>query len=146
MSIDRDRLIEQSQGLEHRLFCHCRKGRQRTQIEIVGGEVSRRPSSRAAHLGRLQRRLDDAGNAEGDPILQFEDIFQRAVEAISPQMRTGERIDQLPGDAHLRARLAHRAFKDIADPQIAPDLFHVDGAALVGEGRIAGDDEEPADA
>jgi hypothetical protein len=60
-------------------------------------------------------------------------------------MRAGQGIDQLPGDAHLRSRLAHRAFQNIAHPQLAPDLFHVDGAAFVREGRIAGDDEEQAD-
>jgi hypothetical protein len=60
-------------------------------------------------------------------------------------MRAGQRIDQLPGDAHLRSRLAHRAFQNIAHAELAPDLLHVDGAALVGEGRITGDDKEPAD-
>src|SRR5262249_35068566 len=59
-------------------------------------------------------------------------------------MRTGNRIDQLPGDAHLRARLAHRAFEDIAHAQFAADPFHIDGLALVGEARIARDDEQPA--
>jgi hypothetical protein len=58
---------------------------------------------------------------------------------------TGECIDQLPGDAHLRARLAHRAFQDIADPRFAAYPAHINGLALVGEGRIAGDDEEPSD-
>src|SRR5271165_3879814 len=60
-------------------------------------------------------------------------------------MRAGQGIDQLPGDTHPRSGFAHRAFQNIADPQLAPDLFHVNGAALVGKGRIAGDDEEPAD-
>src|SRR5215472_18936050 len=61
-------------------------------------------------------------------------------------MRAGERIDQLAGDAHLRSRLAYRAFEHVADSEFAPYLFHVNGTALVGEGRIAGDHEEPADA
>ena len=61
-------------------------------------------------------------------------------------MRAGCRVDQLRGDAHPAAGLAHRAFEDIADAELAADLLHVDGLALVGKARIAGDDEEPADA
>jgi len=60
-------------------------------------------------------------------------------------MRAGQGIDQLPGDAHASSRLAYRALEDIAHAELAPDMLHVDGAPLVGEGRIAGDDEEPAD-
>jgi len=37
-------------------------------------------------------------------------------------------------------------FKYIAHAQFAPDLLHVDRLALVGEARIAGDHEQPADA
>jgi hypothetical protein len=42
-------------------------------------------------------------------VLQLDDIFQRAVEAAGPEMRAGQGIDQLPGDAHLRSGFAHRA-------------------------------------
>jgi hypothetical protein len=54
--------------------------------------------------------------------------------------------DQLRGDPHTTAGLAHRAFEDIAHAELAPDLLHIDRLALVGEARIPGDDEEPADA
>ena len=60
-------------------------------------------------------------------------------------MCSGQGVDQLPSDAHPRSRFAHRAFENIADAQFAPDLFHIDRPSLVGEGRIAGDDEEPVD-
>jgi len=61
-------------------------------------------------------------------------------------MRPAQRVDQLGGDAHSTACFAHRAFEDIADAELATDLLHIDRLALVGEARIAGDDEEPADA
>src|SRR5216684_6136691 len=61
-------------------------------------------------------------------------------------MRAGQGIDQLRGDAHSLARLAHRTFEHIPDTELAPDLLHIDRLAFVGETRIAGDDEEPADA
>src|SRR6266851_748401 len=60
-------------------------------------------------------------------------------------MRAGDRVDQLAGDAHALASLAHRPFQYVPDAQLAPDLLHVDRLALVGETRISSDDEQPAD-
>src|SRR5262249_35453653 len=54
--------------------------------------------------------------------------------------------DQLPGDPHPVPGLAYRAFEHIPHAQLAADLLYVDRLALVGEARITGDDEEPADA
>ena len=69
-----------------------------------------------------------------------------AVEAIGPEMRAGHGIDQLAGDPHPAAGLAHAALEHVAHAELAADLLHVDGAALVGEARIAGDHEQPAEA
>src|SRR6516164_4314267 len=70
-----------------------------------------------------------------------------------PVMRTRLRgvccplsLDQLRGDADPLASLAHRASEHIAHAQLATDPLHIDSLALVGEARIAGDHEEPADA
>src|SRR5271169_2224357 len=100
MPIDRYRLFQQSQSLESPLFCYWKEGCERAQIEIVGAEVGRRPRRGAAHLGRLQCRLDDPGDADGDFVLKFEHVFERAVEPVGPEMRASERVDQLSGDAH----------------------------------------------
>jgi hypothetical protein len=83
---------------------------------------------------------------EAHIVLELEDVFQRAVKTVGPKMRAGGRVDQLPGNADPIAALAHRAFEHIAHAEIAPDLLHIDGLALVREARIAGDDEQPADA
>jgi hypothetical protein len=61
-------------------------------------------------------------------------------------MRIAGRVDQLTGDAHSVAGFAHRAFEDISDAKLAPDLLHIDRLALVRKTRIAGDDKQPADA
>ena len=61
-------------------------------------------------------------------------------------MCSGCGVDELPGDAHAVRRLAHAAFEHIAHAELAADLLHVDRPALVGEGRIARDDEKPFDA
>jgi hypothetical protein len=56
-------------------------------------------------------------------------------------MRAGLRIDQLNIDAHAAAPALDAAFERVAHIEFPPDLFHVGGLALVGEGRIARDDE-----
>src|SRR6266481_1925351 len=73
---------------------------QGTQVEIVGGQIASRPLGRTADFGRLQCWLDDAGNARRHLVLKLEDVFERAVEPIGPEMRVAGRIDQLRGDTH----------------------------------------------
>src|SRR5438132_5599744 len=61
-------------------------------------------------------------------------------------MRAARGVDQLRGDAHSAACFADRAFQDIADAELASNVLYIDGPPLIGEARIAGDDEEPTDA
>jgi hypothetical protein len=79
-----DSLFEKRQGLpclpvvgggEHRIG---------TQIGVIGAEIACRLVRRPRALGRLQRRLDDSGDADRDLLLQFEHIFERSVEAVGP--------------------------------------------------------------
>src|ERR1700720_3831458 len=63
-----------------------------------------------------------------------------------PEMRPGFSLDQLRADADAVAASPHRALEDIAHAEFAPDLLHVDRLALVGEGRIAREHEQPANA
>ena len=116
------------------------------QIEVVGGQIVSRSGGRTGGLGGLQRGFDDPGNARRHFVLKLEDIVERAVEPVGPQMRTGRGIDQLSRNAHATPRLADGALKHIADAQFAPDLLHVGRLAFVRETRILGDDEEPANA
>ena len=69
-----------------------------------------------------------------------------AVVAFGPVMAAGRRVDELRADAQLLAGPAHAAFEHVADAKLARDLLHIDRAALVDERRVAGDDEQPADA
>jgi hypothetical protein len=59
-------------------------------------------------------------------------------------MAAGGDVAELGGDTHAVAALAHAAFDDIADAELIGDLPHVNGLALVDEGGVAGDHEEPA--
>src|SRR4029077_20736453 len=94
----------------------------------------------------LQRGLDHPGNGRGHLVLEVENISERTVKAVGPQMRAGNRVDQLPGDPDPVPCFAHRAFEDIADSKLAADPLYIDGLPFVGEARFPGDDEEPADA
>ena len=82
--------------------------REGAQVEVVGGQIMGRSGGRAADLGGLQRRFDDADNAYRHLVLKLEHVFERAVEPVGPKMRAGEGIDQLRGDAHPVPALAHR--------------------------------------
>src|SRR5262245_18576773 len=119
---------------------------QGTQIEIIRREIVSRPVGGASAFGPFLRRLDHTGHADRDFGLEVKDVFERAVVAVSPEVRASLSLDQLPGDAHPPAGFAHRAFEHIADAELAADLLHVDGLALVREARITGDDKEPTDA
>ena len=109
--------------------------------EIVGGA---RQGANA--LGGQQMRLDRGGNAAGDLVLHGEDVAELAVVLFGPVMAAGDRIDELRGDAQPVAGAADAAFEHVAHAKLARDLLHVDGAVLVDEARVAGDDEQPADA
>src|ERR1700732_581817 len=101
---------------------------------------------RPRRFSGLQRRLDDPGDTRCDLVLQVENVFERTVEPIGPEMCAIEGFDQLRGDPHTIAGFAHRALENVTDPQLPTNLLYVDRLALVGETRIAGDHEEPADA
>jgi hypothetical protein len=51
-------------------------------------------------------------------------------------------IDKLSCDADSICRFANATFQHVAHPELASDLLHVDGAPLVREARVAGDDEQ----
>jgi len=51
-----------------------------------------------------------------------------------------------PTVARASIWLGRRSFEDVTDAEFACDLLHIDSLTLVGESRVTGDDEEPADA
>ena len=61
-------------------------------------------------------------------------------------MGAGTCVDQLSGDAHAITGFTDRALEHIAGAELAADLPDIKRLALVGKARIAGEDEEPADA
>jgi hypothetical protein len=52
-------------------------------------------------------------------VLQLEDVVERAVKAVRPNVGSAGCVDQLASNAHRVRRLAHAPFEYIADAQIA---------------------------
>src|SRR4029453_12897562 len=61
---------------------------------------------------------------------------------LSCRSKTSSSPPKLSRDAHSVCRFANAPFQHVAHPKLAPDLLHVDGATLVCEARVAGDDEQ----
>ena len=75
-------------------------------------------------------------------ILQIEDIAEPAVKTVGPKMCTSGGIDELSRDTDPVCRAANAPFQHVPHPQLTSDLLHLDRAPLVGEARVAGDDEQ----
>src|SRR5271167_2834741 len=116
------------------------------QIVVVGVEAFGRLALRALDLRLLQPRCYRTHHACGHLVLQIEQVFERTLKAIRPQMRAGRAIDELPGDTHAVRLLADAAFEHVTDTQLARRLLDTHGAAFVGETRVPRDDEQPAHA
>jgi hypothetical protein len=78
--------------------------------------------------------------------LHRQEIGAARVELGRPKMRPSLGADELGIDAHLVAALPRAPFQHVAHAELPADLCHVDGLALLGEGRAARDDEAAADA
>jgi hypothetical protein len=114
------------------------------QDTVVGRHVGRRAA--AAPLDRRGFDLagDGGGHGAGYLVLDGEDVFQPPVIALRPEVVAASRLDQLGGDPDPAARLADAAFHDVLHAEVGRHLLHLEAAALVLEGGVAGDHEEAA--
>ncbi len=90
-------------------------------------------------------RLELGENGGGDLVLDGEHVGQFAIIGLRPQVEAVVDLDQLRGDAHRGARLAHRALEDVLDAQGVADLPQVLVLALEGEGGGAAGDLQVLD-
>ena len=80
-------------------------------------------------FGAAQLHLQGIGDSFRDLALDRKDIRQFSIEGVGPEMRVGQRVDQLHIHAHLVVRLLHAAFEDV---RITPNCFAICGR-LSGE-------------
>ena len=110
------------------------------QQVVVGREIFRMLArgdlrTRVFHLS-VQRRDDRAD----DLVLHGENIVERAIVALRPEVIAGCRVDELGRDPDARAGPPHAAFEDIADTELPTDTPHVAAAVAKLERRVARDD------
>ena len=91
---------------------------------------------------RHDPRRDCAGNLVCHFVLDRENVFERAVITIAPDVMPVGGVDQLRVDADPVPGLRTLP-SSTSDAKLAPHMPNVDRFALVGEGRIARDDEQP---
>jgi hypothetical protein len=121
-------------------------GRQRAQVEVVGGQTFSGFGSRALDLGSLDVLFHGGNDPLRNLVLQGEDGSEVALVAIGPNVGAGLGLDQLGDDAHPGAGLAYAALSHVAHAKLAADLQHIGDPDLVDEARLAGDHEQPAHA
>src|SRR5262245_42617750 len=104
---------------------------QAAQVIVIGVEVLSRLVSGPLNFGLLQPWGDSTHNAGGHLILQVEDVLRGAIKAVGPQMRPSSGVDKLPRNPHPTSCLSDAPFKEVTNPQFAPDLLHIHGSSLV---------------
>src|SRR5215469_4947174 len=101
---------------------------------------------RSPRFDRNQLRVQRIGEPRYNFVLHIEEVGDRLVEALGPQVISSLGGDQLHIHPKPVTTTLHRTFKNVPDVQLAPDLLHVNGLALEGERRAVSDDERAADA
>ena len=62
--------------------------------------------------------LQRVGNCFRDLALDCENVSQFAIVSVGPEMRIGQRVDQLHIHADLIVRFLHAAFEDVGDAEL----------------------------
>src|SRR5207302_10999958 len=87
--LELDRPIEQREALVGILRHRCEGKRQRAEIEVIRVQAVRPLSPRALDLRLAQGRLDNAYNADRQLVLDREDVVERTVVVVGPDVGTG---------------------------------------------------------
>src|SRR5262249_30352938 len=113
--IKRDRLTNQPQSILVSFVGRAPSAWKGSVVQVNGVKASSRFALRTVDFRLIKARCDCCDHTGRDLVLQLEDVIQRPVEPISPQMRAGGSLDQLASDAELAAGLPDAAFEDVAD-------------------------------
>src|SRR5207249_9948199 len=107
---------------------------------IVSVQAGRGLAASALGSARLHAAHQGSDDRVHDLVLHREEICQRTIEALAPDMIAGLGIDELRGDPDAFPHPADAALDEEANAQLAPEPLHGDGLALEPEGRAAGSD------
>src|ERR1700745_4354125 len=112
---------------------------------IVTIPAIRRLAAYELRLGEDKLRNNGPNNTGCNAILKFENILQRAVEFVRPNMIARCCFDQLSSHPHAVACLADAPFQHVVDTKLLSNPLYVNRLALVRKRGIAGDHEERLD-
>jgi len=116
----------------------------RAHAAVEGIEVSDLFAKGTFALQRQHLGLDSTNDTLGDLVLNSEDVGEIAVVALRPEVVPRLCVDKLPSHPDPLAGFSDASLKNVAHTKLARDLLNIDGTALVHEGGITSDDEEPA--
>ena len=138
------------EGRERRSNCLARLGSFELRLRNAPGASLSRTLRRHRHdvvreIGRFRVRIaalkgPDLRRPRRGPKAKGNDVAEPTIKPVCPKMCPSGGIDELSRDPHSVGRFANAPFQHVAHPKLAPDLLHVDGAPLVRETRVAGDD------
>ena len=140
-----DRFFQQDKRLVGVFGHRGRYERQCPEKQVVGIEVVGPLAPCTLDFSFAQGWLDGADDAHCQFVLECEDVAQRTIVTVGPDIRRSCGVDVLPRDTHMVAGPAYAALQYVSNPQLPADGFRVDRLGLVIECRIAGDDEQPFD-
>ena len=113
----------------------------RLQVQRVGFRIGLRDRGHFAQQRHLQLRR----HVGRDLVLDGEDVVQRSVPRVRPQVIPVLGPDQLGGDAHLVVGLPDRALQHVRHLQALGDLGDLQVLVLERERRCAGRHLQPGD-
>jgi hypothetical protein len=117
--------------------------RNRLCHQVVRVDVDGPPAAQTHRFGHDELRPDRIDDTIGDIILPREDIGNRAIVPVGPDVNALGRIDQLGGDSDVATRLPHAALEHVTCAQIGRQLPDVDRFAFEGKAGVTIDNREP---
>src|SRR5690348_4794339 len=115
------------------------------QVELVSGDVGGSTPFERLALRWHELDLERLDDRRRDFVLNSENVFEVAVEALRPDMLAADSVDELRVDPHTPARLPHAAFKNVGDPELLSEIADVHRLTLEGECGVAGDNAQRRD-
>ena len=112
--------------------------------QIPSGEGFGRLFASAQRFGAQHFRLDRAGDAIDNLVLDLKQVSYVAVITVGPEVVTSLRLDQLGGHPDSASHPAQASLENVANAKLASNLPNGRGASLVREAGISGDHEKPA--
>ncbi len=106
------------------------------EIEVVRVLARRVPARGQAGSPRHQLDLELVDHAQGDFVLDGEDVRCAAVEALRPEVEAAGYADQLDGDPQPVPGLTDAAFEHRAHAEPAADLAHIFGLPLKANDEV----------